>query len=150
MKRNNFMDPNGSAGKLGAAAVPRRTVISGDPFTNAPSSHNHQTRQSEQSNLVPLLNTGKPLLSNRPVSAYVRQGSSAQMQAGASTQALHNRMKTKPFTTLHEQIQDLQQKELNLEKARTDLFLNAEATRHKQELEELGKQHEAHVEVVRT
>ena len=77
MKRNNFMDPNGSAGKLGAAAVPRRTVISGDPFTNAPSSHNHQTRQSEQSNLVPLLNTGKPLLSNRPVSAYVRQGSSA-------------------------------------------------------------------------
>ena len=51
---------------------------------------------------------------------------------------------------MHEQIQDLQKKELNLEKARTDLYLNAEANRHKLELEEQEKQHNAHVEVVRT
>ena len=73
MKRNNFMDP---MAKTGAAAVPRRTVISGDPFTNFPSTQLNQGNHNNNT-LAPLINTGKPLLANRPVSAYVRQSSAS-------------------------------------------------------------------------
>ena len=39
--------------------------------------------------------------------------------------------------SLQDQLNQLQQKELNLEKAKTDLWLNAEYQRHQKEIEQI-------------
>ena len=41
-------------------------------------------------------------------------------------------------------------KEINLEKAKTNLYLHAEDQRHKIEMSEMEKSHEAHVELVKS
>ena len=145
MKRNNFMTPNV---QKSAAVPPRKQNIQNDPFTNFPPAQNQVTSQNS---LAPYLNqsASKPILSNRPVSAYVR---STSFQNPPSNQGKVSKLTgiSKAQYSFAEQIQDLQQKELNLEKARTDLYLCAEEQRHKNEMAEIERNHDQHIEIVKT
>jgi hypothetical protein len=76
------------------------------------------------------LETSKPILS-RPVSAYVKQ--SARVFKPPKSSALYD---------ITEQIQDLREKEVSLEKAKAGLWLAAEGQRHQTAILEMEKQHQ--------
>ena len=67
----------------------------------------------------------RPILSTRPMSAH-------QQQQAPKSRAVYD------FT---DQIQNLKEKELNLEKAKTNLYLAAENQRHLQAVQELTRKH---------
>lgn len=77
------------------------------------------------------------ILSQRPLSAYTKLPQQRQKQLVS-------------LGGLADQIQDLQEKELNLEKARTNLFVAAEEQRSKARIMDLEKQHDAHIELLKT